>query len=79
MNIHKDDFTTIVQEKKDCGNAILAITALKEAADLLKDDDNNISMFLLLLAKQLAEKLLSEEQASLINKTKDLVDNLKEQ
>lgn len=73
-NIDENIDQTIVQNL-DVGNTITACVALKESADLLKDDEKEISDMILLIAKTLLERAMVQEVE--VEKAKTIVDSLK--
>ena len=71
-----DDTIDTVIQNLDIGNTISACIALKEAAELLKNDEREMSDIILLMTKSLLERAMIQE--SEVEKTKNIVDSLKD-
>lgn len=70
-----DSFCQIVEQQLDVGNIIMAVTALKEASELLVNDEKEISDSLLLISRYLIKKFMLNEQNIKLVKAK--IDELK--
>ena len=74
-NSVNENIDQAIVQNLDIGNIVTASLALKEAAELLKDDEKDISNILLLIVKSLLEKAMVQEVE--LNKIKSVVDDLK--